>query len=141
MANNNTQAYIILGRWLLGLYFLLPGIGKFAAWDKTIAMMEVHNIPYAAMLMAIAGVAQIIGALLLMSNRYVRFASLGFVLYIVLINLMMHDFWNFADLVRAHETQNFFKNLGILAGLLVLAGFSVKRPLSLGGLAKSDKIF
>ena len=35
------------------------------------------------------------------------------------------------------ETQNFFKNLGILAGLLVLAGQAPARPLGLSGLLRS----
>ena len=34
----------------------------------------------------------------------------------------IQDFWNLAgDPTQAHETQNFVKNLGILAGLLILS--------------------
>ena len=87
-------------------------------------MMQHHNIPYALPLLYIAGVAQVIGALLLFANHYVRFTSLGFVLYIIVINVLMHDFWHFTGTEAAHELQNFIKNLGILAGLLVLAGMS-----------------
>ena len=40
----------------------------------------------------------------------------------LLINFYIHDFWNMAgDANQAHETQNFVKNLGIFAGLLVLS--------------------
>jgi putative oxidoreductase len=45
---------------------------------------------------------------------------------IVLINANLHDFWNYAGIERAHEYQNFFKNLGIFAGLLVLAAANLK---------------
>jgi len=39
-----------------------------------------------------------------------------------LINIFIHDFWNLTgDPSQAHEAQNFIKNLGIIAGLLVLA--------------------
>ncbi|MGM0632113.1 MAG: hypothetical protein ACQETO_02965 [Pseudomonadota bacterium] len=35
----------------------------------------------------------------------------------------MHDFWTMEEgLQRSHETQNFVKNMGIMAGLLALAG-------------------
>ncbi|MCF6275768.1 MAG: DoxX family protein [Robiginitomaculum sp.] len=85
-----------------------------------------------------AGAAQVIGALLLLANRYVRFAALGFVLYIIVINALMHDFWNFTGTEAAHEIQNFMKNLGVLAGLLVLAGFSPKRKLNIKSLWHSD---
>jgi len=48
---------------------------------------------------------------------------------IILINLNLHDFWNIYEGVDArHETQNFVKNLGILAGLLALAAVSMEGP-------------
>ena len=126
------------GRILLALYFLVPGLAKLAAPAQQLALMEHHGIPYAAPLLAIAGAVQVIGALLLLSNRFVRFTSFGFVLYILLINLLLHDFWNFTGIEALHETQSFIKNLGILAGLLVLAGISPKRSLHPRGLLTSD---
>jgi putative oxidoreductase len=40
----------------------------------------------------------------------------------MLINLGMHDFWNqYPNTDTGHEMQNFFKNLGIFAGLLVMS--------------------
>lgn len=39
------------------------------------------------------------------------------------ISLFMHDFWNFeAGTEQSHEMQNFIKNLGIMAGLMFVAG-------------------
>lgn len=129
---------ITTGRILLALYFLVPGLMKFVAIPAHVAMMETHGIANAMPLLLIAGVAQVMGAVLLLSNRFVRFAALGCVAYILVINGMMHDFWNFTGVKAAHETQNFIKNLGILAGLLVLAGMSPWRMPSLKGLLKSD---
>ena len=43
------------------------------------------------------------------------------------INLNLHDFWNIYEGVNAErETQNFFKNLGIFAGLLLLAAIHIE---------------
>jgi putative oxidoreductase len=37
----------------------------------------------------------------------------------------MHDFWNvYPEVNSAHELQNFIKNLGIFAGLLILSSSS-----------------
>jgi len=33
-----------IARIFLALYFMLPGIGKFIAWDDQVALMEAHNI-------------------------------------------------------------------------------------------------
>jgi putative oxidoreductase len=43
----------------------------------------------------------------------------------LLINVFMHDFWNdYPGGNPQHELQNFIKNLGIFAGLLLLAARS-----------------
>ena len=141
MTDKLSKFYIIAGRILLALYFLLPGAAKLLAPATQVAMMEHHNIPAALPLLCVAGAAQVIGALLLFANRYVRFVSLGFVLYIIIINALMHDFWHFTGTEAAHEIQNFMKNLGILAGLFVLAGHSPKRKLDPRTILKSDKTF
>jgi putative oxidoreductase len=115
---------IQIGRILLGVYFLLPGLMKIAAWGMHIELMQHHNIAFTEPLLAIATAANIGLGLLLIFNRYVRLAAYACVAYIVVINFNLHDFWNFTGIEAEHETQNFVKNLGILAGLLVLAGYS-----------------
>ena len=41
----------------------------------------------------------------------------------LMISLNMHDFWILDEgMERAHETQNFIKNLAIMAGLMFVAG-------------------
>ena len=138
MSNPSSAMLVVTGRCLIGLYFLVPGLMKFLAWDMHLALMAHHGVAYAAPLLGFAGMVSILGALLLFANRFVRFTALGFALYILLVNALLHDFWNFEGVEGAHEMQNFIKNLGILAGLLVLAGISPMRWPSLSGLAKSD---
>ncbi|PHS27284.1 MAG: hypothetical protein COA84_04650 [Robiginitomaculum sp.] len=138
MQDKSSRIMIAAGRILLALYFLLPGLAKLLAPISQLSLMQHHGIAYAALLLPIAGIAQVLGALALLANRHVRKVCLGFVLYILLINLTMHDFWNFSGTEAAHEVQNFIKNLGILAGLLVLAGTSPKRALAFKGCWRED---
>ncbi|GAA6152885.1 DoxX family protein [Pseudoteredinibacter isoporae] len=138
MPTPNSNALLVSGRLLLALYFLLPGVMKFAQFEMHLGLMNRHAVPAPELMLIIAGLANVIGALLLATNRHVRLVALGFVVYIVLVNFMLHDFWNFEGLEARHELQNFIKNLGILAGLLVLAGASCKRAFSLSNILKSD---
>jgi len=113
---------INIGRVLLALYFLLPGIGKFIAWDDQVALMEAHDMKMVPVLLAVAGIIQILGSISLLLNKYVVICALGFAAMTILININLHDFWNVYEGVNAeHEAQNFYKNLGIFAGLLLLA--------------------
>ena len=129
---------VTIGRSLLGLYFLLPGLMKAAEPADTITYMQSHDIPFTTALMWFATVVNIVGGLLLITGRQVKFVSYGFVVYILMVNFLLHDFWTMDGNGVAHETQNFVKNLGILAGLLVLAGTSSDRKLSLSGWWQSD---
>nr|WP_258405135.1 DoxX family protein [Shewanella psychrotolerans] len=116
--------FITIGRVLLALYFLLPGVMKFVSWDMHVALMEKHNMIMIPVLLAAAGVFQIAAAIALILNRYTYIVSLLLAALVLVINFSLHDFWNFSGVEGAHEMQNFVKNLGILAGLLVLAGHS-----------------
>ncbi|MEZ9722615.1 DoxX family protein [Vibrio splendidus] len=113
------------GRVLLALYFLVPGIMKFVSWDMHIQLMEKHEMPFAPVLLGLAGIFQIGAAALLIANRFTWLVALLLAGLVVVINVSLHDFWNYSGLEGAHEMQNFIKNLGILAGLLVLSGHSV----------------
>lgn len=112
------------GRILLGLYFILPGLAKFADWQTHIDLMTRHNVPFADQLLFIAGIANLVLGGLLIANRHVIYAAYGCTAYIIVINFSLHDFWNFTGMEGAHETQNFVKNLGIMAGCLILAGLT-----------------
>jgi len=133
------QLSITIGRVLLGLYFLMPGLMKIAGPAETIAYMESHAIPFAAPLMWFSASINILGGLALIAGRHVRLVAYGFVIYVLLVNFMLHDFWTIGPDMVERETQNFFKNLGIIAGLLVLAGAATVRPLSIAGWWLSDK--
>jgi putative oxidoreductase len=120
--------YILMhtGRVMLALYFLAPGIGKFTAWEANVALMEAHNMVMIPFLLAIAAVAQVVGSISMLLNKYVVACALGFAAMTILININLHDFWNVYEGVDVkHEYQNFFKNLGIFAGLLLLAAVNL----------------
>lgn len=116
---------IIAGRSLLGLYFLLPGIMKFVSWDMHVALMEKHGMIFIPLLLVAAGLTQIVASLSILANRFVAPAAFVLAAMVVVINICLHDFWNYSGVEGAHEMQNFVKNLGILGGLLVLAAFDL----------------
>ena len=125
---NNTlkkfdNVYLIVGRALLGTYFLLPGIMKIAQYGVTLSLMQAKGVPIAEALLPLTIVLQIGLGFLLIIGKAVRVSALLLFGITILINLHIHNFWALADDPSyAHELQNFIKNLGIAAGLLVLAG-------------------
>mgnify|MGYP001394070166 FL=1 len=114
--------FITVGRMLLGLYFLLPGISKIPTYAVTTEYMLLHNIPLASILLPITIVLQVgLGVMLIIGYR-IKESALILAALTIFINIGMHDFWNeYPNTDAGHETQNFVKNLAIFAGLLVLS--------------------
>ena len=85
--------------------------------------MVLHNIPLPDILLPLTIVVQVGGGLALMAGFRIREIALCPAGLTILINVGMHDLWNTCpELNTQHEAQNFGKNLGIFAGLVVLSG-------------------
>ncbi len=115
---------VTAGRVLLGLYFIGPGLNKVFAFETNSNYMAEHGmvlIPFFLVLTIIiqlgGGTAMIVGY----QTKIVAFILAGLTL---VISVVMHDFWTLpaGELQTGHETQNFVKNMAIMAGLLVAAG-------------------
>lgn len=117
------RVLLLGGRALLGIYFILPGVMKITGYADTIDYMANHDVPLITVLLPLTIAIQIGGGLALVigwQTRIVAFVLAGLTL---VISLFMHDFWTMeAGVQQAHETQNFVKNLAIMAGLLCVAG-------------------
>ena len=113
---------ITSGRVLLGLYFLYPGITKIPSYDFMFEYMSLHNIPFVNILLPITIVLQIVLGLMLITGYRIKEPAIILATLTIFINVGMHDFWNeYPGTDAGHEMQNFVKNLGIFAGLLVLS--------------------
>ena len=111
------------GRALLGLYFIVPGITKITGFAAMSAYMEAHGVPLIPVLLSLTIVLQIGGGTSLLLGYRTQLMAFVLAGLTLVISLFMHDFWNVEEgLEQAHETQNFIKNMAILAGLLYLAG-------------------
>ena len=116
------DACLLVGRFLLGLYFILPGISKITNYAGTVEYMSAHQVPMISVLLPLTillqiglGIALIIGY----KGKISAFLLAGLTL---VISIYMHNFWAMEEgTARAHETQNFVKNMAIMAGLLIVS--------------------
>ncbi|MEP4146104.1 MAG: DoxX family protein [Halioglobus sp.] len=120
---NMQRTLFLTGRGLLGLYFILPGISKITGFAGMSEYMADHGVPFVPVLLVLTIILQIgCGASLMAGWRpqLMAFVLAGLTL---VISVFMHDFWGMEEgLQRAHEMQNFIKNMAIMAGLLCVAG-------------------
>jgi putative oxidoreductase len=117
------RSLVLFGRALLGLYFLGPGISKILGFDANASYMETHGMILVPFFLVATIIVQVGGGVCLIIGKWLKPVAFVLAGLTLVISLVMHDFWNIYEGVdQGHETQNFIKNLAIMAGLMVLAG-------------------
>ena len=109
------------GRMLLGIYFLLPGLGKIFTYSDNLILLASKGVPLSVISLPLTILIEIGLGFFLIFGKYVRVSSFILFALTILINIFIHDFWNLSGDIQAHEAQNFYKNMGVAAGLLILA--------------------
>ena len=114
--------FFIVGRSLLGLYFIAPGLSKVFNYASTLTLMKMKGVPFSTVLLPLTIAIQLLGGIFLVLGKNLRLTALILFGLTIFINIFIHNFWSLhGDPSQAHEIQNFIKNFAIAAGLLILA--------------------
>ena len=119
--NTLADINLLIGRIIIGIYFLVFGaIFKIFNYDFTYEYMLSHEVPYTNIALVITIFIQFFCAIGVVIGWQSRVSAFLLAIVTLLINYYMHDFWNMNTVTdQQHEMQNFVKNLGIFAGLLL----------------------
>ena len=122
---------VLLGRVALGAIFVKSGLQKLMALSAFAASLAGRGIPESATWAVIGAMVEFVGGIMIITGLRARAASLLMILFVIVATGISHRYWEFADAAarRAQESQ-FFKNLSILGGFLLLyvcgpGGFSL----------------
>ena len=123
MLNNLQNPLALVGRILLALIFITSGSAKIAGFAGTVGYIASKGLPMSSVVAAVAILVELGGGLAVAVGFMTRWAALGLALFCVLAALIFHAFWGIpADQVMAQQI-NFWKNISIAGGFLVLAAF------------------
>ena len=115
-------AMVTVARLSFGVFFVGSAVLKFMATATMVKMLGgagfAHPLPW----IWFAAASQFAGGTALIANRLVRWAAIGLIVYVTLVNVILHGFWNLAGEAASIQFQLFSKNLGIIAGLLAIGG-------------------
>jgi putative oxidoreductase len=110
----------LIGRILIASIFLVSGISKLTDLPGTVTHMAKMGIPYPDTLAVVAGAAEVLGAIAILTGFLTRVASGGLILFMIPTTLIFHAFWDYEGQERLPQMVNFMKNLAITGGLAVL---------------------
>jgi len=109
----------LAGRVALVSEFLIAANGKITGWSGQADYMAGHGMHFVTPLLAAALAIEVVGSFMIIVGFYARSAAAVMAAYLAIVSVALHDFWNRAG----GDPTQFFKNLGMIGGLLLLAAY------------------
>lgn len=123
MFNRLQNPLALIGRVMLALIFITSGFGKIGGFEGTAGYIASKGLPMASVVAALTILVELGGGLAVAFGFMTRWAALALAVFSVLAALIFHAYWGVpADQVMGQQI-NFWKNVSIAGGFLVLAAF------------------
>ena len=122
--------YIALtGRILFSLIFLMSSFNHFSA--QTIAYAGSQGVPLASVLVPLAGVIELIGAISIITGYKAKWGTWLIILFLIPVTFTLHKFWGIPDpMMQQMQMAMFMKNIALIGGALLITYFGAG-PLSI----------
>jgi putative oxidoreductase len=117
----------LVARLLLVTEFLIAVNGKISGWDGQAAYMASHGMHFVAPLLGMALAIELVGSLCLITGIGAKTAGAIMFVYLAIVTVRLHDFWHQTGMPAAANQTQFFKNLSIMGGLLLMAAYGPGR--------------
>lgn len=113
----------LIGRLFFALLFLPAGWGKLTGFAGSVAYTVSGGIPMPEVATAVALVIEIVGSLALIFGFGTRWAALALALFTFVASFFFHNYWAVPDAQVMVTQLLFFKNMGVVGGLLTLVAW------------------
>jgi putative oxidoreductase len=117
---NRKNEVILAARILMMILFVMFGWAKLTGFSGTVAYMTSSGAPVPALSAIIAVVMELVVGLALVVGFYTRPLALLLALYTLGTAIIGHHFWNMTGAEQYANMINFYKNISIIGGLLLL---------------------
>ena len=113
----------LVARLLLVSEFLIALNGKITGWSGQAAYMAAKGMHFIPPLLGAALAIELVGSICLITGYRARTAAAVMFVYLGIVTIRLHDFWNQTGMTGSLNTGQFFKNLGMMGGLLMIATY------------------
>jgi putative oxidoreductase len=117
----------LAARVLLVALFLMSGFGKIPGFAGTASYIAAKGLPLPELGAAIAIAVEVGGGLLVLVGWKARWAALVIAIYTVIAGVLFHAYWSDAPAARLGDYINFWKNVSIAGGFLMVFAFGPGR--------------
>jgi len=117
----------LVGRLLLAALFIVSGFGKIGGFEGTAGYIASKGLPMPQVLAALMILVELGGGILLAVGFKARWAALAIAVFTLLAAVLFHNFWTVDGPARMGEFNNFWKNISIVGGMLMVVAFGPGR--------------
>ena len=123
MSTSLQNPLVLASRLLLAALFLPAGIGKLTGFAGTVGYISSVGLPLPTVAAAVAAAIEVLGSLALIFGFGTRFAALALAFFTLVASFFFHAYWSLPAGQQMMQQLMFFKNVGVVGGLLALAAF------------------
>ncbi|WP_266168767.1 DoxX family protein [Dyella subtropica] len=117
---NRKDELLLVARILLMILFLTFGGMKIADFSTTVTYMTSTGLPAPALATIIAVLMEFVVGIALLLGFYTRPLAILLAFYTFATALIGHPYWNMTGIDQYWGMINFYKNISIVGGLLLL---------------------
>lgn len=119
-SSNRDEIILLIGRLALGAIFLKSGLQKLLMLSAFAASLAQRGVPASSTWAVIGATVEFVGGILIVTGLRTREASVLMILFVIVATGISHRFWEFAEAARRAQESQFFKNLSIIGGFVLL---------------------
>ena len=113
----------LVGRILLGVFFVMSGFEKITGFSGTVGYIAAAGLPMASVVAALTILVELGGGLMIIFGLGARWAGLALAGFSLAAALLFHAYWSSPAEQHYAQFLNFWKNVTIAGGMLMLAAF------------------
>jgi putative oxidoreductase len=121
MTSNIDDAVILVARLFLAPLFLIFGYRKLRDFSGTVGQMVRDGVPAPVLASLVAMFMELPVAFAVAVGAFARPAAALMALYTLGTSLIEHRYWTVKGAAHLETMENFYKNLSIMGGFLLLA--------------------
>ncbi|MEO8485097.1 MAG: DoxX family protein [Betaproteobacteria bacterium] len=110
----------LIGRILLGLMFVTSGWDKISGFAGTAGYIASAGLPMPQVLAVVAILIEFVGGIMLIVGWQARWAGLALSVFTLVAALGFHRYWDAPPANQMAESLNFWKNISIAGGMLMV---------------------
>lgn len=119
-----TATLIIVGRFLLGVYFVQAGIRNFMKIPLHTGILQKKGIPMPRESLIVALVVQVVGGLSVALGIFPAIGAIALIAFTIAANALYHNFLLFTGDERTSHYNSVVTNLAIIGGFLLVIAVS-----------------